>query len=147
MVSKKPKKQRLERHSASLKERKNFVKSHLSRELRKELGVRNITVRKGDTLRVLAGEHKKHSGKALSIERKKARIFIEGLKVKKSDGTEKPLGINASNLLVVDIDRSDEKRFRKKLKKGKNAVSEKQAVQKAKKETVQAGKAQAKKAE
>jgi len=116
MSSKKPKKQRKFLFSASLKERKRFVKAHLSKELRKELGLRSITVRKGDSVKIVRGEHKKFSGKVSGIDRKKFKVFIEGLKVKKSDGTEKPLGVQASNLLVVDVYRDDEKRFKRKTK-------------------------------
>ena len=123
MVSKKPKKQRKQMLASSLKERKKFIKAHLSKELHKELGLRSITVKKGDTVKVVRGEHAKISGKVLGTDRQKFRVFIEGLKVKKSDGTEKPLGINASNLIVTDIDRNDEKRLKQKkpasAKKGK----------------------------
>jgi len=116
MSSKKPKKQRKEMFLASLKDRKKFVKAHLSKELKKELGLRSITVRKGDTVKIFRGGHKASSGKVLGIDRKKFKVFIEGLKVKKSDGTEKPLGIRASNLIIIDIDRNDEKRFKKQKK-------------------------------
>lgn len=123
MVSKKPKKQRKEMLSASLKDRKKFVKAHLSKELRKELGMRNITVKKGDTVKVMRGEHAKANGKVTGIDRHKFRVFIDGIKVKKSDGTEKPLGINASNLIITEIDRNDDKRLKQKkpkpAKKGK----------------------------
>src|SRR3989344_7953166 len=110
--SKKPGKQRKARMLASLKDRANFAKAHASKELRKELKRRSIGLRKGDSVKALRGFHKKFSGKVSGIDRKKSRVFIEGLKLKKSDGTEKPLGIEASNLLVTDVDRSDERRFK-----------------------------------
>ena len=117
--SKKPKKQRKQMLASSLKERKRFLKAHVSKELKKELGKRSVTVKKGDTVKVMRGEHRKASGKVIGIDSKAFRVFIEGLKVKKSDGTEKPLGIQASNVMITDIDRNDEKRFKKKAKGGK----------------------------
>lgn len=120
MSSKNPKKQRKQMLASSIKERRKFLKAHASKELRKETGKRSIPVRKGDTVKVMRGEHKKATGKVTGIDSKSFRVFIEGLKVKKSDGTEKPLGVQASNIMLVELDRNDDRRFkRKKTKVGK----------------------------
>jgi ribosomal protein L24 len=42
----------------------------------------------------------------------KKRMYIEKVVVRRSNGQEKPLAIQPSNVIVIDLDRSDRKRFK-----------------------------------
>ena len=52
-------KQRKYRHNSPLHIKHKFLSSNLSKELRKEYKVRNIPVRKGDSVLILRGDFKK----------------------------------------------------------------------------------------
>ncbi|MBN1940612.1 MAG: 50S ribosomal protein L24 [Candidatus Diapherotrites archaeon] len=119
--SSKPKKQRKFFLEKALHLKQKSVSGHLSKELRKKTGRRSISMRKGDTVRIMTGKSKGKEAKITGVDYAKTRIFIEKMTRKKSDGTEIPVGINASNVLVVDLDSSDSKRFKKTAKKAKEA--------------------------
>jgi len=76
----------------------------------------NFKIKKGDTVKVIAGAAKGQQGEILDIDAKKTRVFIEGLtkKVKKHvkpqtdkanpDGgiIEKDYAVHISNVMLVD---------------------------------------------
>jgi large subunit ribosomal protein L24 len=95
------------------------IASHLNEKLALELGTRSITLRKGDTVKIVRGSYKGKEGKVIEIDRKAARVYVEKIIRKKSDGAEVKVSINASNLIVTDIERTDRKRFKRGAKKGK----------------------------
>lgn len=74
---------------------------------------KRLKVKKGDRVRVIAGEHKTKEGTVLVVDRKTDRITIEGVNlvtrhVKPSATnpqggvTEKEAGIHISNVMVID---------------------------------------------
>ena len=120
VASSKPKRQRKWHYGKPLHASYKEFSAHLSRELRKELGRRSLEVRKGDTVRVLRGGDKVNGkqGKVTGVARAKRMVFIEGVVRKKVDGTEKPIPVRPSNLLVVAIDTKDERRIGRKTRNG-----------------------------
>ena len=141
MESSKPRKQRKFLFEMPLHLKRNALAGHLSKELRKKSGRRNVSLRKGDTVKVMRGKHKKKEAKITGVDYVQGTIFLEKLTRKKSDGTEIQVGIKASNCLVVDLDSSDSRRFGKKGKKAeekKNRAEEEKKLEakkdKAKKE-------------
>jgi large subunit ribosomal protein L24 len=121
--SSKPRKQRKNFFERPLHEKRNSLAGHLSKDLRKKMGKRGISLRKGDTVRIMRGKHFGKEGKITGVDYKKGLVFVEKITRKKSDGTEIPVGIPASKLLVLDI-ASDERRFAKKASSKKKAFSE-----------------------
>ena len=115
--SSKPRKQRKFFFERALHLKRNALSGHLSRELRKSTGKRSISLRKGDVVKVMRGKHRGREGKIIMVDYKKGLVFVERITRKKSDGTEIPVGVSASKVLVASIDSSDEKRFKKKAKK------------------------------
>ena len=113
-MSKKPGKSRRELYSLPMHSAAKRASSHLSEALRKELGVRSIEVRKNDTVKIVRGSNKGKEGKIIEVDRKTGKIFIEKILAKKSKGQEKPLPIDASKVIVTDVDRTDRKRLAKK---------------------------------
>ena len=108
--SKKPRKQRKYRLTAPLHIKQKFVHSHLSKDLRKKYGRRNIGLRKGDKVKITRGQFRKHEGKVESIDLKKTRIFVNGVEITKRDGTKKMLALHPSNLTITDLNLEDKLR-------------------------------------
>lgn len=117
--SKKPGKQRKYLAEMPLHKKRKVLSGHLSKELRKELGKRSLPVKKGDTARVLRGNFKKSEGKITKVDYKKGIVFMEKVLRKRVDGKESFVAIQPSNLLIVDLERKDERRFGKNVSKFK----------------------------
>ena len=110
--SKKPRKQRKFRLGAPLHVKQKFVHTHLSKELRKKYSKRSIGLRKGDKIKVMSGQFRKHEGKVEMVDLKKTRVFVNGVETTKKDGTKKMIALNPSNLMVVELNLDD--KFRQK---------------------------------
>lgn len=119
--SRRPREQRKRILQGSLHSLQKLLHAHLSKELRKSMKRRAIGIRKGDSVKVMKGKNKGKTGKVAGIERRKGRVIIDTIKRKKADGTEIPLPIRASNLIITELDRSDERRFGIKTKGKKEA--------------------------
>ena len=111
--SKKPRKQRKFRLGAPLHIKQKFVHTHLSKDLRKKYGKRSVGLRKGDKIKVMAGQFRKLEGKVEKIDLKKTRVFVNGAEITKKDGTKKMLALNPSNLMITELNLDD--KFRQKL--------------------------------
>ncbi|MCD6434761.1 MAG: 50S ribosomal protein L24 [Candidatus Diapherotrites archaeon] len=127
--SSKPRKQRKAVIEAPLHKRQKLMHANLSKELRKELGKRSFGVRKGDKVKIMRGTYKGKEGKITAVDLKKRKIFIEGIVRKKVDGREIPVGIDPSNVQIIELERSDEKRF-KRLKLKVKKVEKKKVARK-----------------
>ncbi len=136
--SSKPKKQRRAFHKMPMHKRQKSISATLSKPLRKSLGKRSLSLRKGDQVRVMRGKHKGTEAKVASVNYMKMQVFLEKLMIKKADGTEKALPLHASNLMITDIDKSDARRAGKGIKAEKKEAS---TEKKAKKEEKPAAKA------
>ncbi|MFH1224783.1 MAG: 50S ribosomal protein L24 [Candidatus Diapherotrites archaeon] len=110
--SKKPKVQRKALFTRPMHARGKDFSANLSKELRKSLGRRSLTLRKGDKVKVMRGKNRGFGGKITKFDSQKKRVFIEKLARKKADGTERLVPINASKVMIVEIDRSDDKRVK-----------------------------------
>lgn len=112
-ASKQPRKQRRALFNAPLHARQKLVGAPLSPELREKYGIRTLPVRKGDKVKIMRGDFKGHIGKVVKVDLKRVRIFIEGVTIKRSDGTPVFRPIHPSNVMIVELDLSDE--WRKKI--------------------------------
>ncbi len=110
--SAKPRKQRKFRFTAPLHERQNFVNVHISKELSSKLGIkrRAIEVRKGDTVKVMAGDHKGKSGKVLDVNLKTGKIKVDGVVRKNAKAKDLQIPLHASSVYLTDLDLSDKLR-------------------------------------
>jgi len=109
-MSKQPRKQRKRMFQAKLHERHKFLHAHLSKELRKKYGKRSLRVRVGDKVKVLRGSYAGHTGKVIEVDMKRLRIKVDGVTVKKADGTEVPVPIHPSNVMIVELGEVDKVR-------------------------------------
>ncbi len=111
--SSKPKKQRKKLVKMPLHQRKKLVSAHLSKELREKYKKRAMPIRKGDTVTIMRGSFKGKTGKVIRVDLKKARVYVEGIVRKKTDGKEINIPLNASNLMIIALNESDEVRFKR----------------------------------
>jgi len=109
-TSSKPSKQRKYLYKAPKHHRGKIMSAHLSPELREKYMTRSFPIKVGDKVVVLRGDHKMHEGKVIKVDRKKYRIHIEGLRRRKVDGTEIPVPIHPSKVMIVELDLKDEER-------------------------------------
>ena len=108
--SKKSRKQRKYRYNAPLHIKQTFVHVHISKELKKKYGKRNLGLKKGDKVTVVRGQFKKHVGKVEKIDLKKTRVYLSGIEVAKKDGTKATRPIHPSNLIITEINLDDKMR-------------------------------------
>lgn len=113
-ASKQSRKQRKYKAMAHIMIKHKMMSAHLSKELRQKYGRRSVPLRKGDFVKVMNGEFKGKEGKVSIIDSRNARVAIEGIQIQKKDGTKVNRMINASNLLVKELNLEDKKRLRKK---------------------------------
>ena len=113
MVSKSPRKQRKMLRNLPIHARKKLLSVHLSEELRKQYGVRAITLKKGDVVEVIRGAFKGHVNKVASVDRTKGLIHVEGVTIAKSDEKQVARPIHPSNVIITKLDTSDPLRKRK----------------------------------
>ncbi|MBI4019986.1 MAG: 50S ribosomal protein L24 [Candidatus Aenigmarchaeota archaeon] len=118
-ASKQPRKQRKYRHNAPLHIRHRFLSAHLSRELAKRFRRKSIPVRKGDEVEVMRGEFRKFRGNVERVDMGRGRVYVEGVKIKKADGSEVLRAIDASNVRLTKLNLGDKYRQRMLERKGK----------------------------
>ena len=139
MSSTQPRKQRLARLTAPHHEARKQMASHLSEELLLKYNRRNLTVIMGDEVKVMRGDHKGKVGKIVEINATDRKVNVEGVTNKKADGTEVPLPVDPSNLLIVKLNLED-KRRQSKLDETASAQKGEPKVQKASKASGKGGK-------
>jgi large subunit ribosomal protein L24 len=120
---KKPAKQRRMLHNAPDHVRHKLLGAPLSPELRKSRRVRTLPVRKGDTVRVVRGDHKGFEGKISRIDKKRYRIYVEGLTRDKVDGTAIFIPVHPSKIIIKNLNLDD--KWRKKILERKKEAPEK----------------------
>ena len=108
-----PRKQRKYRANAPLHIKRKFLSVNLLKELRKKHGRRSIPVRKGDIVKIMKGKFKKKQGKVLNVKTKTGKIYIEGMQVKKQEGSKVNVPFRAPNLQIIELNLDDKKRFGK----------------------------------
>ncbi|MEK6844882.1 MAG: 50S ribosomal protein L24 [Nanoarchaeota archaeon] len=102
-ASKHPRKQRKYRANAPLHLRKKFVNVNLSKELRKKQNKRSIQIKKGDKVKIMRGGFKGKVGKILEVNIKKSKVIVEGIQVKKQDGSKVNIKLQPSNLQIIEL--------------------------------------------
>jgi len=120
--SKLPRKQRKYRAKAPLSIMRKFLSVALSKELREKYKKRNAIARKGDLVKVMVGKFKGKTGKIAQVKIKMSKIDIEGIQVKKHDGSKVSIHMQPSNLQILELYSEDSKR---KITKEKNEISKK----------------------
>ena len=124
--SSKPGKQRKAQANAPIHIKRKRIRARLQLDKPDEriAGLRSVTVRVGDTVRVVRGDFahggkrvggKRNAdpltGKVLNVDSNKGRIFVEGATATKSDNREEAISVHASNVVVTKLDETDKLRM------------------------------------
>lgn len=131
LKTKQPKKQRKRFFNLPLHLRWRLLSAPLSKELRKDLGLKRLYVRKGDVVKIVRGDWRGHEGKVMDVDLKKGRIFVEGVTIKKADGTDVFYPIHPSKVVIVKLGEVDDVR-RKIIERRQKAREELVKFEKAK---------------
>lgn len=110
MVSSKPSKQRKQLYNAPMHKQRKTLTAPLSDDLANQYGIARIPVRVGDVVKVMRGEFAGHEGKVIAIKLENGRIAVEGLTRKKADGSEVPVWVHASKVMITKLDLGDKSR-------------------------------------
>jgi large subunit ribosomal protein L24 len=113
MKTTKPTKQRKRLYQATANERYKRFSAPLSSKLKESHGTSSVPVRKGDTVMIMRGDRKNSEGKVIQIDRKNYRIFVEGATREKVDGTNIPVPIHPSKVMITRLNLDD--KWRKKI--------------------------------
>jgi large subunit ribosomal protein L24 len=122
----KPTKQRKMLFQAPDHIRYKFFAAPLSPQLKKSHKVKTIPVRSGDTVRVMRGDHKGFEGKITRVDRRKYRVYVEGLTREKVDGTAIFVPVHPSKVMITNLNLDD--KWRKKILERKKTTVEKAEI-------------------
>mgnify|MGYP001591218701 CR=1 FL=1 len=108
--SRQPRKQRKYLANAMLHIKKKMIGSNLSKELRKKYKKRSLPVRKGDLIKIMRGKFKNKKGKIVHVKLKLQKVEVEGIQVKKQDGSKVNIRLEPSNLQIIELNLENRKR-------------------------------------
>jgi len=123
-ASKQPRKQRKYRANAPLHIKRKYLSVNLSKDLRKKLGKRSIITKKEDVVKIMRGKHKGKTGKILDIFTKIGKVHVEGIQVKKQEGSKVSIKLQPSNLQIIEMTDRGKKIKETKTKEVKNEDKE-----------------------
>src|SRR3989337_3341027 len=131
-----PGKQRKMLFNAPAHLRHKIMSAPLSPELVKSRGAKTLPVRKGDTIRIMRGDHKGFEGKIQRVDLSEYRIYVEGLTREKVDGTATFVSVHPSKAMIRNLGLDD--KWRQEILKRKQGlpVKEEKVVKKAPKKVV-----------
>jgi len=114
--SKQPRKQRKYIANAPHHLKRKLLGCALDKPLREKHNRRSIEVRKDDEVKIMRGKFSKKQGKVLIIDVKNSRVQIDGINRAKKDGEKAPVWFHPSNLKIIRLDDTDNRRMNKKAK-------------------------------
>jgi large subunit ribosomal protein L24 len=82
----------------------------LDKELKTQYKRNSLPVRKGDKVKVMRGDHKGHQGEVMNIDRKKYKIYVQGITATKSDGKVVEKAMAPSNVMITALNEEDKQR-------------------------------------
>jgi len=102
-----PRRQRKSLYTADSFERRVRMGVPLSRELRARFHARSLPVRKGDTVRVLAGSFAGREERVAKVHRRTYRVTLDNVTLKTAEEKLKPLTLSVGNLVITRLNLSD----------------------------------------
>jgi len=96
-------KQRKYRLNSPLHVKRDFLSVSLSPNLRERYNTRNVTVRKGDTVKIVKGEFRGMTGKVNRADVKRSVVFVDGAERVRKDGTKAFFPLQPSNIMLTEV--------------------------------------------
>ncbi len=98
--------------NAPLHTKRKMMSANLSKDLRKKYEKRSFPVRSGDEVKIRVGKFKGKTGKISVVDVSRRRVAVEGIQIKKKDGTKINIFFNCSNLQIQKLNLDDRKRLK-----------------------------------
>ena len=108
-----PRKQRKYRYNAPSNVRRKFLTVNLTKDLRVKHGKRNVTLRKGDKVKVLRGNYRSKTGTVDRIDLANLKVYVSNIEISKKDGSKAKVPLNPTNLQIIELKLDDKKRKNK----------------------------------
>ena len=108
--SKNPRKQRKYIQDIPLHLVRKLMSVRLTKDLKAKYGKRNVPIRKGDTIKVVVGEHRGKVSKVTRISLRRREVYVDGVFIAKGDGTKLPKPLKSCNLMIMELDLDDKRR-------------------------------------
>jgi large subunit ribosomal protein L24 len=112
-TSSQPRKQRKAQANAPLHERGRTLSAPLAPALREQYRKRHLRVVKGDTVKVLRGDHRGEEGVVDEVDVKRSRLLVHGVSITKADNTEVPRPVHPSKVQITKLNLKDKLRAEK----------------------------------
>ncbi len=109
-ITKQPSKKRKQLYTAPLHRRRKILTAPLAPVLAEKEGVRQLVIRKGDSIRIRKGSFKGIEGEVSKIDYKTMRLTIEGVTFEKSDGSAQHFPVRACNCEIINLKNMKDKR-------------------------------------
>ncbi|MFH1393873.1 MAG: 50S ribosomal protein L24 [Candidatus Micrarchaeota archaeon] len=99
-------------HKEKKHKRKKRLSVHLSKELRGKLKVkkRSLLLRKDDSVRVMRGPGKGKEGRVTRVSVMKRKVYVDGVTTNTAKGREILVALEASNLLLISLEATEERK-------------------------------------
>ncbi len=110
--SKQPRKQRKYIYNAPLHIKRKMLKAMLSKELKEKYKRNAVVIRSGDKVKIMRGDFKGQVGKVIKVNTKRMRVYVDVAKRKNSKGEEVHIPLHPSNLMILELNLDDPKRFK-----------------------------------
>ena len=110
--SKHPRRQRKLLYTAPLHRRQKKMAAPLSEDLQDRYGIKRMPIKVKDKVLILRGDFAYSEGEVTEVDLKRMRIFVNGVTVEKTDGTEQFYPVHPSNVVITDLNLKDERRSR-----------------------------------
>lgn len=107
MKTTQPRKQHKMLFKAPSHVRYELFSAPLSPVLKAAHKVGSVPVRTGDTVRIMRGDRKGTEGKVTRVDRKKYRLFVEGVTREKVDGTAVQIPTHPSKVMITSLNLDD----------------------------------------
>jgi len=82
----------------------------LSEDLQDQYGIRHMPVRTKDKVLILRGDFAWSEGEVTEVDLKRSRIYVDGVTIEKTDGTERFYPIHPSNVVITSLHLKDDRR-------------------------------------
>ncbi|MGC9780460.1 MAG: 50S ribosomal protein L24 [Candidatus Heimdallarchaeota archaeon] len=109
-VTKQPSKKRKQLYTAPLHRRRKLLTAPLTPVLAEKEGIRQLVIRKGDSVRIRKGSFRGIEGEVSKIDYKTMRLTIEGVTFEKSDGSAQHFPVRACNCEIINLKNMKDKR-------------------------------------
>lgn len=106
-MSTQPRKERKTLYNLPTHKARARIAAHLDEPLLLKYNTRSITLRKGDTVRIMRGEFAGTSGKVLEVNTRTGKVTVDGVTVSKAKATQVARPLDPSNLVLTKLDLTD----------------------------------------